>query len=116
MNKLKRRVGPKLKSLKIVKHRKEPLFSTLINPRTRLLLSKYLNLPQLSTKICSFQFLFLKLKLNCETDFVARNEKFLDLSSQLAKSVLQNFNPTSPKVIYYPFSIIKFTLIVNIYN
>ncbi|RNA41140.1 elongation factor mitochondrial [Brachionus plicatilis] len=30
------------------------------------------------------------VELNCETDFVARNEKFLDLSSHLAKSILWN--------------------------
>jgi translation elongation factor EF-Ts len=37
-------------------------------------------------------------KLNCETDFVAKNEKFLDLSSQLAISVTINANPSHKKV------------------
>lgn len=30
------------------------------------------------------------VELNCETDFVARNEKFLDLTSQIAISAIQN--------------------------
>lgn len=37
------------------------------------------------------------IELNCETDFVARNEKFLELSSNLALSVLKNANITDPK-------------------
>jgi translation elongation factor EF-Ts len=40
------------------------------------------------------------IKLNCETDFVAKNEKFLDLSSQLAISVTNNANPSHKKVMF----------------
>lgn len=36
--------------------------------------------------------------MNCETDFVARNEKFIDLSSQLAISVLENAKTDASKV------------------
>jgi len=36
--------------------------------------------------------------VNCETDFVARNEKFLDLSSQVALSILKNSQTTQTKV------------------
>ena len=37
-------------------------------------------------------------KLNCETDFVARNEKFLEISSLLAMSVVKNAPLTDSKV------------------
>lgn len=39
------------------------------------------------------------VELNCETDFVARNDKFLELSSNLALSVLKNATNTEPKAI-----------------
>ena len=38
------------------------------------------------------------VELNCETDFVARNDKFLELSSNLAISVLKNATNSEPKV------------------
>lgn len=38
------------------------------------------------------------IELNCETDFVARNEKFLDFSSNLAKSILLNTQVKNSKV------------------
>lgn len=40
------------------------------------------------------------VELNCETDFVARNEKFLDLSSHLAKSILLNAQVDRSKVSF----------------
>lgn len=39
------------------------------------------------------------IELNCETDFVAKNEKFVELSSQLAISVMQHAKPTHSKHI-----------------
>lgn len=41
------------------------------------------------------------IELNCETDFVARNEKFLDFSSNLAKSILLNTQSEISKVNNY---------------
>ena len=41
------------------------------------------------------------LELNCETDFVAKNLKFLELSSQLAISVLKNVKATHRKVFCF---------------
>lgn len=36
-------------------------------------------------------------EMNCETDFVAKNEKFIDLTSLVAMSVLKNFTTKHPK-------------------
>ncbi len=36
--------------------------------------------------------------MNCETDFVARSEKFLKMSSVLAMSVIQNAKAVGMKV------------------
>ncbi|CAF0961510.1 unnamed protein product [Brachionus calyciflorus] len=47
------------------------------------------------------------VELNCETDFVARNEKFLDLSSNLAKSVLVNSNVSESRVLLGREDLIK---------
>lgn len=35
-------------------------------------------------------FVHFAFKINCETDFVAKNEKFQQLVSQVAKSLLAN--------------------------
>lgn len=41
------------------------------------------------------------LELNCETDFVARSEKFLDISSQLALAIIKEVQPSGSKEIVY---------------
>ncbi len=43
------------------------------------------------------------LALNCETDFVARNENFITLAQKLADIALENFPPTLADLLNLPF-------------
>lgn len=43
------------------------------------------------------------LALNCETDFVARNEKFIDLTNKLAEVALENFPETLEALLALPY-------------
>lgn len=51
------------------------------------------------------------LELNCETDFVARSEKFLDISAKLALSVIKNAELTGLKQVYYKDELNKLSLV-----
>lgn len=43
------------------------------------------------------------MALNCETDFVARNENFIGLAQKLADIALENFPPTIADLLNLPF-------------
>ena len=43
------------------------------------------------------------IALNCETDFVARNENFIGLAQQVADIALENFPPTLADLLNLPF-------------
>ena len=43
------------------------------------------------------------LALNCETDFVARNEKFIDLTHKIAETALENFPANLEALLALPF-------------
>ena len=58
-------------------------------------------------KITMSLIFFFILQLNCETDFVARNAKFVSLASQLVKECHQTFAERSDSVVstFYCYSL-----------